>query len=1418
MRVRTTPGGEDKFIKVNLEQKFDFIEILSLKLNQEDVYRKFCSDYGVVVGRVTINNGFGVPNAKVSIFIPIDDIDKDNDELFGLYPYEQVNDKNIDGFRYNLLPKTNETNNDCKTSIGSFFGKREIQDNDIVLNIYCKYYKFTTTTNSAGDFMFFGVPVGTYEIHVDADVSDIGLLSQYPYDLIREGFNPNLFETNRKFKSSTNLETLSQLKTRSPISIDVQPFWGDIEQCQVGITRRDVDLGMNIVPHAIFMGSLFSDNEKNSLNRRCRPRANMGKLSELISNEGRIEMIRKNRSGAIERFDVNGGMLIDEDGTWAYQVPMNLDYVTTDEFGNIVPTDNINIGLPTRASVRFRISMIVTGSEGRIRTRANYLVPNNPNNFSESDYSFDTTTRESSFYDMYWNKIYTITNYIPRVNRRCPDIALTPGLCPNNNNFTGLKDVNVEEGKNPAPFNKIKIRSNPLFNILCIYLSIIQTIIFTINRLVINPINGLINALNNIPLIGLNIPIIPNIKVGCNDKDYCVGCVYGTSGVPAGSVVDDTLLNSKWVSCIRGQLIDSLNIVLFNFYNDWLNGSLYLFLLKYKIRRRGRGREKFCEFDCDDDELGTDNNNDGQADNSCFRKFLVDTGTGASPQSSSNLPNNNIGETYKSIEFDEGLIKKDIENDILYYASITKNGEKLFATDIINLGSIFECDWQGEPVFYKYLNETSINLPQLQTSFNDDNTIEESGFINPNDSNLILNVSCFNLNTNDVQTNNIKRLCEIGMGLDEDRTDDGGAPADGMITNNDVENPFIRGLFVYLNSETQLSEIPLVYISPTPTTYTDPIYRQFRGYDDNNTVTNKNIWQFKKSFYFYFGLHSGKTALNKLLSRYLPNCEREKQNNLNIRVINVEDDNSDDLGNGSITFSVIGGIPPYNYRWLGPTYNNIQFECPSQNNSTCGDPEGNEFTLENLLPGQYTLTVIDSNGDATSSTITINGITPITCDVQPQPANTNGNGQVLININNGVPPYTITINGVSNTSFSDTISTQSQTYCYGACSNNNLPEGEYILNVQDSGFIVTIDGEETVISTQCSSTFTITQPQTISLNISTNDANCYNGLGNANISVNGGTPPYQFTWELLSTQNPNNTQLIGDIISTQISPQNLPSGNYLVTVTDLGGNISTTNTNIDEPNEIVTNNTTIIKPGCYYSTSGFIITNIAGGTPPYDITTTDGPTSVSYSNISSGNIEIGPLSAGDYKFNIIDSLGCQNNVEFSIPFPSNIIDDYLYVTTLYVESTNRVVVRLRGGHGNGYHIKLDNGNFINIIGNQDPSLPEHNSETLQPEYSLYKSEINAPNNEPLYEFQFTPQSQPQTNQPLVIDYVLSDNNQQDVYALFKGKLNVDIDNNYTGSQDSKRGLIGLKGCYSYRNINNTPVSGSEPKGILITQP
>ena len=51
----------------------------------------------------------------------------------------------------------------------------------------------------------------------------------------------------------------------------------------------------------------------------------------------------------LEKFNLdNGGKVIDGNGTWVTQVPMNLDYVVTNEYGQKVISDDPKVGIDTR--------------------------------------------------------------------------------------------------------------------------------------------------------------------------------------------------------------------------------------------------------------------------------------------------------------------------------------------------------------------------------------------------------------------------------------------------------------------------------------------------------------------------------------------------------------------------------------------------------------------------------------------------------------------------------------------------------------------------------------------------------------------------------------------------------------------------------------------------------------------------------------------------------------------------------------------------------------------------------------------------------------------------------------------------------------------------------------------------------------
>jgi len=478
-RVRTEVGqNSPNVLNVKIDNSFDILEILSLKLDQENLYHLPKSNYGVIIGRVIANKGFGVPNAKISVFIPKDS----TEELTPLYTYSSPFSNGSDGVRYNLLPSM--VNEECHQDVGTFFTKKTLLDNNTVIEIFEKYYRYTTTTNSAGDFFLSGVPTGMQQVHMDLDMSDCGVLSQTPRDMIYKGYNINQFESNVQFKKSTNLNNLAQIFTQNK-SIYVYPFWGDTtdEDTNSTITRCDIEIDYEFEPTCIFMGSVITDTGDASLSKKCQPDIMLGKMSNMVTGEGSIEMIRKTPNGKVEEYSVKGQKLIDGNGVWCYQIPMNLDYVTTDEFGNLVASDNPNKGIATRTRVRFRISMMDIDDDSIARKRARYLVPNNPlldstyypefNRNHEFDYEFGSLTADENFRDLYWNKVYTVKSYIPRLQKKTNT---------KRKNFTGIKAVNHYGDNNPMPYNNIQIKFNFAYRFMCTLLMFTLVLVAIINR------------------------------------------------------------------------------------------------------------------------------------------------------------------------------------------------------------------------------------------------------------------------------------------------------------------------------------------------------------------------------------------------------------------------------------------------------------------------------------------------------------------------------------------------------------------------------------------------------------------------------------------------------------------------------------------------------------------------------------------------------------------------------------------------------------------------------------------------------------------------------------------------------------------------------------------------------------------------
>jgi hypothetical protein len=375
----STNIGEDQLVTVELKQDYDLLEILSLKFSQQDVYTSLCSDYGVVCGRISVNNGLGIPNARVSIFVPQKDIHANDPVISLLYPYTSVSDKDENGYRYNLLPSRQQHSGQEAT--GTFPDQRDILTREEYLEVYEHYYSYTVKTNNSGDFMIWGVPLGHQTIHIDVDLSDIGCFSLRPNDFIRQGMGVDKFKNSYKFKASNDLSALPQIVSFDK-SIEVYPFWGNVELCDIGITRTDFDLsdkGVNIKPTAYLIGGVYTDNGKNAINKNCTPKAKMGRKCDLATKSANIEAIRflpiKDDAGKpyLEYLPIDED--VPDDGGFVLPVEMNMDYLITNEFGENEYTNDSNRGVATSACYRFRFNLNDKGTE-RARNNADYLIPN----------------------------------------------------------------------------------------------------------------------------------------------------------------------------------------------------------------------------------------------------------------------------------------------------------------------------------------------------------------------------------------------------------------------------------------------------------------------------------------------------------------------------------------------------------------------------------------------------------------------------------------------------------------------------------------------------------------------------------------------------------------------------------------------------------------------------------------------------------------------------------------------------------------------------------------------------------------------------------------------------------------------------------------------------------------------------------
>lgn len=875
-RVKTNINS-DTVLQVNMKQDFEMMEVLTMSMTQENAYRIHSSNYGVIVGRVLANDAFGIPNAKVSIFIPKED--GEDSELASIYPYSSKQTRDKEGRRYNILP--NEGDNDCYRVVGTFPNKTYLLDNDIQLEIYDKYWKYTTVTNQAGDYMLFGVPVGTQQIHIDIDLSDIGILSQKPRDFEYKGYNITQFDNASQFKSSTNLDNLVQIFSQDK-SVYVHPFWGDKDNGIVAITRADIQIQYKFEPTCVFMGSVVSDNSNNSIEHRCTPAIFNGYNEQLIPGDGTIEMIRKTNDGLTEEIQIQGNRLIDSDGVFCYQIPMNLDYVGTDEYGNIIPTNNPSKGIPTRTRVRFRFSKHESGDEGFSRHTAKYLVPNNPEILEGSEYTiptvkngvdldkyfeFGSSTPDNCFRDMYWNKVYSVKNYIPRIQTARSNTS---------KHYSGIKATNVVKNQNPAPFNTLRFDLHFTYMVLCTIIAVLVAVISAINTVLVALIDYILIV--RIPILKVKLFDLSWLfPVGCisfgaglageGNTAYYPGCNCGKSRHVAcdKAKCPDSIPNCKkesdnhtMIDTIQQNLAGEYEIAKMDFYNDWLNGTLYMPLWRWRKRKKksflfglfhSRAKNEFCSCSTYYKRL--------KLTNAC--KLSYPSIKSQKTPSTSTLRHlegpysMRMHKNSDTVWLNSGIIKNVLNKDnldIYYYTPgtprdrVNKPNEvttplqyvRLYATDIILLGSLDENDLHGIPQLFKYLPSTTSNIPPIATTteakgddaerdkkdINDGAAEDVGSYITTGmdwgygakkdgevqyKGGLFMDLECQSVSSSPKSCINAERMCELGVsndmlyrvqyGVNENTW--GEFRPDGMITKLEIDDYESRAMFATLN-------------------------------------------------------------------------------------------------------------------------------------------------------------------------------------------------------------------------------------------------------------------------------------------------------------------------------------------------------------------------------------------------------------------------------------------------------------------------------------------------------------------------------------------------------------------------------------------------------------------------------------------
>jgi len=321
--------------------------------------------------------------------------------------------------------------------------------------------------------------------------------------------------------------------------------------------------------------------------------------------------------------------------------------------------------------------------------------------------------------------------------------------------------------------------------------------------------------------------------------------------------------------------------------------------------------------------------------------------------------------------------------------------------------------------------------------------------------------------------------------------------------------------------------------------------------------------------------------------------------------------------NGSIAIAAVGGGAPYTY---------------SANNGTF--LPGNPIT--GLGQGTYTVVLRDNGG----CEFTINNIQlteppqlTVTANLLQDASCANNAGNLSASPNGGTPGYSYQWDGNPALNLA--------TY-------NNAPPGMHTVVVTDSR------------GCTASASATVSNVPGVALNlVGTTNALCNLANGTATVAVQGGIPPFNYTWS-------HNAGLNSPMAT------GLAAGPYSVTVTD-GNNCSAVRSLTVAASSTVSLNITEVKNSFCQEGNGRITVAPVGGTPPFNYTWSH--------NAGLNSPTAAGLFSGSYSVTVTDGNNCQSSTSANISLETGPTATLSVQNTACQGNTGSVQVLVSGGTG-----------------------------------------------------------------------------------------------------------------------------------------